>query len=157
MQTLEYRSRDKTDWGPGPWQDEPDKRQWVDEATGLPCLIVRNDMGGLCGYVGVADGHPLFGKQYGDVDIEVHGGLTFSDFCDEQAEECSAICHVVEPGENDRVWWLGFDCSHTWDLSPAAAARDRARGWRPIGRETYRDIAYVQAECASLARQLATL
>jgi hypothetical protein len=38
MDTIEYRTIDKSQWGPGPWQDEPDKKQWQDEATGLPCL-----------------------------------------------------------------------------------------------------------------------
>lgn len=67
MQTLEYRSHDKSAWGPGPWQDEPDKRQWRDEATGLPCLIVRSPMGGnLCGYVGVPREHALHGKDYSE-------------------------------------------------------------------------------------------
>ncbi len=41
MEKIEYRTVDKTGWGEGPWQSEPDKRQWQDEATGLPCLIVR--------------------------------------------------------------------------------------------------------------------
>jgi hypothetical protein len=98
MKTIEYRHRDKSDWGEGPWQDEPDKRQWQDEATGLPCLVVRNRGGALCGYVGVPAGHPCFEVDYDDVygtynedytertsgplpDLEVHGGLTFSDFC----------------------------------------------------------------------------
>lgn len=57
---------DKSAWGPGPWQDEPDRIEWRDEATGLPCLIVRNPGGALCGYAAVAPGHPLHGKSYGD-------------------------------------------------------------------------------------------
>lgn len=43
-------------WGPGPWDGEPDKMQWTDPATGLDCLIVRNTLGALCGYVGVTPG-----------------------------------------------------------------------------------------------------
>ena len=49
MQRIEYRTIDKSQWGEGPWQDEPDKIQWQDEETGLPCLIVRGHMGFLCG------------------------------------------------------------------------------------------------------------
>ena len=63
METIEYRTMDKSVWGPGPWQNEPDKRQWQDEATGLPCLIVRNSMGALCGYVGVSEGHAKIDGQ----------------------------------------------------------------------------------------------
>lgn len=57
----------KTDEFPaGPWQDEPDKAQWVDEATNLDCLMVRNPMGALCGYVGVPREHPWYGKGYSE-------------------------------------------------------------------------------------------
>lgn len=78
MEALEYRTVDKSNWGNGPWQNEPDKCQWRDEATGLPCLIVRGPSGALCGYVGVSEGHPAFGKDYDSVAADVHGGLTFA-------------------------------------------------------------------------------
>lgn len=65
MRTIAYVTVDKSGWGDGPWQLEPDKKQWEDEVTGLPCLIVRNTQvtGSLCGYVGVPQGHPLYGKS----------------------------------------------------------------------------------------------
>lgn len=84
MDTREWTTVDKAKWGPGPWMSEPDKRQWPDEATGLPCLMVRNPGGGnWCGYVGVPATHPLHGKHYdaNGVDVRVHGGLTFSEAC----------------------------------------------------------------------------
>jgi hypothetical protein len=38
MNTIEYRNVvDKSTWGEGPWNNEPDKAQWQDEATKLPC------------------------------------------------------------------------------------------------------------------------
>lgn len=73
--------------GVGPWNNEPDKAQWVDDATGLDCLIVRNHGGALCGYVGVPEGHPAYGKDYDTVDVLVHGGLTFASLCAEGVEE----------------------------------------------------------------------
>ena len=81
--TIEYRTKDKSDWGTGSWQEEPDKKQWRDEATGLPCLIVRNHSGALCGYVGVPPEHRLYQSSYDadGVDVEVHGGLTFASLC----------------------------------------------------------------------------
>lgn len=131
-------TREKADLGPGPWQHEPDKIQFVDESTGLDCLIVRNHMGGLCGYVGVPEGHPMFGRAYSEClqgcdDEEgscyqhspeylyqVHGGLTFSGKCQEgpPETEASRICHVPEPGLPANVWWFGFDCGHYNDLHP---------------------------------------
>lgn len=62
METIEYRTVDKSKWGDGPWQDEPDKKQWRDPETGLPCLIVRGPGGALCGYVGVPANSPAFGR-----------------------------------------------------------------------------------------------
>lgn len=67
MQTLEYKTVDKSTWGEGEWQNEPDKKQWRDEATGLPCLIVRGwATGTLCGYVGIPTTHPLYEVSYSD-------------------------------------------------------------------------------------------
>lgn len=65
METIEYFGvADKTDWGDGPWQGEPDKRQWQDKTTGLPCLMVRGPSGSWCGYVGVPPGHAAHGLHY---------------------------------------------------------------------------------------------
>lgn len=117
MKTIEYRSVDKSDWGDGAWQQEPDKKQWQDEATGLPCLIVRGPGGALCGYVGVAPGHPLHGKDYSDCVfpdrhedhekdgtwhyncapqgvLEAHGGITFAHGCAEIDQDAWARAKV---------------------------------------------------------------
>lgn len=163
---------DKTGWGPGPWQDEPDKIHWIDPETDLDCLMVRVPHSGhWCGYVAVADGHPAFGKDYDDVRvgpcpddnhwshepscyIEVHGGLTFAGPCSKSDDPATGICHVPGPGRPDHVWWLGFDCAHLNDLSPARASRERSRDWPTLGNDIYRDRAYVEAEVRDLARQL---
>jgi hypothetical protein len=84
MERIEYRNvLDKSDWARGAWDDEPDKIQWQDEASGLPCLIVRGPSGALCGYVGVSPGHPWHGSDYDSCDVAVHGGLTFAHGCAE--------------------------------------------------------------------------
>jgi hypothetical protein len=101
---MEWQRIDKSTWPVGPWNAEPDKVQWVDEATGLDCLIVRNNGGALCGYVGVPEGHPWHGVDYSGCTqkppcgeswcehtpgsaVEVHGGLTFADSCNEPKRE----------------------------------------------------------------------
>jgi hypothetical protein len=106
METKEYRDiLDKSEWGAGDWQHEPDKVQWPDEATGLACLAVRGPHGGWCGYVGVAPSHPWHTKDYSTCVVptlhesheggeenyhfnctpegilRVHGGVTFADSC----------------------------------------------------------------------------
>lgn len=62
-------------WPDGPWRDEPDKVIWVDEATGLDCMIVRNKMGTWCGYAGVGVQHPWHGVTYGGC-LSKHTPLT---------------------------------------------------------------------------------
>ena len=194
METIEYRTFDKTTWGDGPWQSEPDKRQWTDQATGLPCLIARSMLGCLCGYVGISPGHPLHGVDYnglaplprdkivnvlrsqgtlelyeheigaklrtGEI-LPAHGGITFSGDC-QKGNAGEKICHAPALGEPDDVWWFGFDCGHADDLSPTMEAflgRSFAElhGGSPIRRGrsvNYREIAYVEKECAELARML---
>ena len=146
METKEYRTIDKSSWPKGPWNDEPDKRQWQDPETGMACLIVRSPVGALCGYVGVPPGHPLHGKEYKEPEVMVHGGLTFSSGCDPAETEATGICHIAGPGEPDHVWWFGFDCAHHMDMVPSYP------GWVRSG--IYRDIKYVESEVISLARQL---
>lgn len=218
MKVMEESLVDKSEWGPGPWQDEPDKRQWQDEATGLPCLIVRGPVGALCGYVGVPPDHPAYGLSYDGMPakehrayhtamreqmratfkengaekhevvreaimglperpepvpgageriagMDIHGGLTYAAGCK------GDICHISEEGEPDNVWWFGFDCAHAFDLCPEMEVhRKQIAHLMPRHspemeaamdahhmRDVYRDVPYVMAECASLAKQLAEI
>lgn len=170
----EWTTIDKSEWGEGPWQDEPDKVQWTDKPTGLPCLIVRNELtGSLCGYVGVEPGHPYHGKSEDDVELDAHGyGVNFSDECSPGETEATGICHVPEPGQSDDVWWFGFDCGHWRDLMPAMEATlnrldpERQERWAQLlsnhpepswMRNTYKTVKYVQRECRKLAGQLAAV
>jgi hypothetical protein len=136
---------------PGPWKDEPNKIQWVDDATKLPCLIVRGGSGALCGYAGVYSDHPFHKADYDSVDVEVHGGLTFSNPCSHSEDESQGICHIPEPGTSDDVWWFGFDCAHYNDLSPLMLR------FSSYGGDVYRDVPYVAAQVTSLAAQLLVL
>jgi hypothetical protein len=159
METIEYRTYDKSTWGAGPWQDEPDKIQYPDPVTGLPCLIVRNPMGALCGYVGVSEGHPHYKREGYDFDLGVHGGITFTDMCRPGEDEAHGVCHTPGPGEPDHVWWLGFDCAHHMDFVPKMALALKSlpgdHSW--MEGDIYRDISYVKTQIASLAQQLKVL
>ena len=146
---------------------------WVDSPTNLDCMIHRNRIGALCGYVGVGPDHPWYGKHYDAIDVDVHGGLTYANACQEEVTEDDGICHVPEPGRPHDVWWLGFDCAHGQDFMPKMRAdkldladKFEAEGkleeaelfrkeipsygiWTP----TYKTIGYVKAEVESLAMQ----
>lgn len=147
---------DKSTWGPGPWQSEPDRVEF--QHAGLPCLMVRHDgLGHWCGYAAVPPGHPMHGKGYDDVDVQVHGGLTYANACQ------GDICHVPAPGEPDNVWWFGFDCAHLWDLAPGLVAHERLipalaqHADFHVREDVYRDLPYVRAQVEKLAEQLARM
>lgn len=154
--------RDKSQWGEGEWSSEPDKIQYTDPDTGYPCLVVRSPLGALCGYVGVAEGHPFFnypGSSWDDDGhpenvLKVHGGITFTGFCQEDDKE-HGICHIPDPGQPDRVFWYGFDCGHYCDLMPTM----RTYPYPYFGDTgaTYKNVAYVKEQIKALAAQLYVL
>jgi len=155
MRTIEYTTMDRSDWGEGAWQDEPDKKQWQDKDTKLPCIAVRNRTGNWCGYVGITEEHPCYKQGYNDVlEVEVHGGLTFSDSCRKDGPQESSICHIPEGEETDKIWWLGFDCSHYNDISPKLLAFEKEF---MLPEAEYRTLIYIEAECKKLARSLQEL
>jgi hypothetical protein len=141
----------------GPWDTEPDKAQWVDEATGLDCLVLRHARyGNLCGYVGLPPGHPLHERGPFGLDLEVHGGVNYAAYCQEGAEDGYGICHVPGPGRPEHVWWLGFDCGHGWDFQPSMEAHLKSLGidLQPLREAPYRTFEYVTGEVTGLAQQL---
>lgn len=54
------------------------------------------------GYVGVPEGHPWYGKDYDHIEVDIHGGLTYSN-------DCLPLC------KPDGLWWVGFDTVHYGD------------------------------------------
>ena len=95
--------------GEGEWLDEPDEIKF--KYKSYECWVRRffekepyteklHYSGGyLCGYVAIPSDHPSYQKRYEDIDIAVHGGLTFG-MCSERH-------------------WIGFDCAHAGDLLPS--------------------------------------
>lgn len=149
MKTLNFI--EKSNWPDGPWKNEPDKVTWIDEETGLDCMARRApSVGAWCGYVGIKEGHPLYGKSYSSsefLNIIVHGDLSYSDYCQEEEKE-TGICHISE--DDDKVYWIGFDCAHGSDVAPIMS-ETMSFLFPDI---TYKDLEYVKNECKELARQL---
>lgn len=98
-------------------------RKYVKEFDihGYPCKIAKSDFGFLCGYIGVPKNHRFYGVHYMDMDTNVHGGWTFSDFIDD-----------------DDWWYFGFDCAHVGDYIPAIEFHNSG--------DVYRDEAFVESE-----------
>lgn len=143
METKNDRPIDRAGWPSGPWDDEPEDR--VDFThCGFACLLHRNHMGSWCGYVGLPPEHPDFGKDYDDIEVEVHGGLTYADRCGQ----------YIGLGVGDERWWVGFDTSHFRDIVPGMLAFGMKHGWASPPGLTYwtRDRATVETQ--RLADQL---
>ena len=86
------------------------------------------------GYVVVPDGHPMHGADYDDVDVSVHGGLTF-------ASSVGAVSGWPEVLSEDGGGWIfGFDTAHPGD-----------------SRAKWPDEPSVLAEAEHLKNQLETL
>lgn len=286
MKTREwFGTWDKSDWGDGAWQSEPDKVQWRDEATGAPCLALRAEVtGAWCGYVGIPKGHrvrPYLFESSHQVEtrvikkivaaakakaeakaarikdpslanltrlssglsdyrartrgqpetedigryVECHGGVTFvgegwigldsfsvfercrtvllpqqklraigypqgdaqqwidewepllGDSSQSDYEAWRGRVHAIsrsvirEPGDFDRLRFVGFDCAHSGDISPRMDSmldkirkrsampefdeiEKKLKGMGLPWQDTYRELAYVRAEVSSLAAQL---
>lgn len=152
-----------------PWENEPNEKHF--EYKGLQCEIHRHHTTGhLCGYVNIpilkqakgrmaqfqsffveydvdnTDGSDIYDTFDNIFNISVHGGITFS--------------RIVEK-EEGKVFCIGFDCGHSGDILPAMESiLRRPYSSLPVfddpifGRDVYRDINYVEAECKSMVDQL---
>ncbi len=156
----------------GPWSIEADKIALTDQMSGYGCIIRRSlERQHLCGYVSVPPGHPLFGRQHGTLTgilIGVHGGIDYSNACEEHEPENRSICHVVatpgfhqevqrnEAADRDDAWWFGFSCDQRDDLVPLETRRPRGDKTPAFGVDdpTYKTEAFVYGECIRLAAQL---
>ena len=56
------------------------------------------------GYVRIPEGHEYYDKNYDEIDVSVHGGLTFSE-------------HITSDGVLPKGFWVGFDTAHYGDDS----------------------------------------
>jgi len=139
---------------PGAWLDEPDRVEW--NHAGLNCMAIRHSRHfHWCGYVGLPPHHPDYGKDYDDVDVDVHGGLTYGEKC------VGHVCHQPLTGEPDELFWFGFDCAHWSDLQPGMVAILKDLSMPMLTDfnlerfSTYRDIDFVKRETNQLAEHFA--
>lgn len=168
------KSVDRSSWGDGPWNNEPDELEWTDEITGLSCAIIRMPWNGaLNGYVAVPPGHLLHGKSYSDRVKVPEGAMSrsinvaqdigyirlftasISVAEDMQKAELDLVllCHgglTYAKAASDGAWWFGFDSQHCDDASP--------KDDRPWASDAvYRDLPYMKKQCERLAWQIKLL
>lgn len=131
----------------GAWSQEPDKVVWIDEVTKLDCMLLRNDLGTWCGYVGVPETHPYFGLDCKRVEFAFEREIDFSSTCKVGASEDEKVvchCRTYEHGE---TWWFGFNLASCWDYIPILTHQVATT-------QDYRDINYARTLVESLSLAL---
>lgn len=81
-------------------------RAFVKESIHLDRKYI--DFGWGNGYVVIPAGHILHGVDYNNIEVEVHGGLTFSDHADQLDWPEIKV-------EDNGSWIIGFDTAHAYD------------------------------------------
>ena len=114
------------------------EKQWT-TAAGYEAEVLAMPMGHRCGYVTLPEDHPCADKDYDELRVDVHGGLTY--------------------GHGRK---FGFDCAHWDDAKDPALMSDEYRKiyekWpRFDERGTIKTLEFCVAECESLAAQLKEL
>lgn len=118
------------------WETEPDKKEFT--YKGFRCVILRHpELKHLCGYVALPEGNALDGIPYDDININVHGGLTFAKSKTEK--------HPRFPGYGTVI---GFDCAHYTDYNPGVTNEKLKK------LTTYRNMAFVEKQCKSMVDQI---
>jgi len=138
-------------WDSGLWDSEPDYKYWM--SHGFDCVILRNEFGSWCGYVGVGSGHPCYEEYYQDIDqhgLQVHGGITYAD-----SSMDDPIREIPIAGKT--VWWIGFSCNGFRDTNPGFPKLPGIPSAPPIPGQSYKTMQYIIDQADSLAKQLRVL
>lgn len=69
---------------------------------GFPCVVLMKAMAFRTGYVGIPEGHKLYGIDYNEIPIDCHEGLTYSNY------------YLTDQKDKD-IWWIGFDTANCGD------------------------------------------
>ena len=82
------------------------KRQVADYGyyNGYPWLIIDNSSH-YCAYIGLPESHEYYGKSCGDIDLDVNGGITYSE-------------------KSGTGWIVGWDYLHSWNLINKPTLKD---------------------------------
>lgn len=142
-------------WGSGEWVEEPDFANFT--YKGIRCIVRRSAIkepyaeeehisgGYLCGYIELPEGSPYADKNYDDIPIDCHVGLTFKEY------------NVI-----------GYDCAHSGDYNPSIehfkkkmppsvfSIPEELKKYS-IFNPVYRNMEYCIQQCKSMVDQLLEL
>lgn len=150
----------------------------------LCCAMARNMSvtGNWCGYVGIEDTHPFYGKDCGDsVIVKDLSSVKFNNnyigllTLDRDLAAAGAIdiglylnvhsgityaddhCPCIDKEIFGPMWWLGFDTAHAGDAWALQIVIDGATFPMNFESDIYRDYQYARWQTRKLAEQLADL
>jgi hypothetical protein len=115
------------------------EKTWITKA-GYEAEVVAHPAGHRCGYVTVPAGHRCEGMDYNDIDVSVHGGLTYSNGAK-----------------------FGFDCAHYYDKRDESIMSEKFKKvyadfpYPTVEDGEVRTLEYCIEECEILAEQLKEL
>lgn len=123
----------------------------------MPCLAIRDmSMGIWKGFVGLKEGHPLFGKsleemlnipEMRDVFIAVYGGLSGAGRLPTKYKEFAKD-----------YWWIGIETAHGGDLMPLLKIDNSDPNMaKLISTQTYKDLRFIRKETNKLAKLISKL
>ena len=128
----------------GVLQHEPSAFVW-ETKEGLRGLVFRQkSMNHYCGYLELGD-HVTRYDTYDDLDVRVHGGLTYMGRLE--------FASIEYPDLKKFELSVGFDTAHAGDLVPGLVLL--MKGNYLQDRDTYRDFEYVFNEVNDLSEQVA--
>ncbi len=144
IQTMSPEEKLKN-WGDGEWVNEKDEITFLYRE--YECRIIRvfyenrKVFGGhLCGYIKIPENHKFYAKHYDDIDLSVHGGLTYS-------------------AMEENGFWIGFDCAHFSDITPSSKELDSIFSSEEFYQKNnfkleYRNVNFVIEEIKKMVNQL---
>jgi len=94
--------------------------------AGLECFVEKR-LGHYCGYVEVPKDHPAHGLSYDEIDVDVHGGLTYGQVSD-----------------NGTIF--GFDCAHVGDFVPSIVIFLGGKTWKKNKQKILREMTDEEAQ-----------
>lgn len=153
----------RDDWPDGPWKDEPDIRS-IQSPSGLSIELMRSPSHGYwIVYVGVEEGHPLYGlgsldgifvpvgaANAANVDAVVDAFERAADRADQRDR---GLRQAFRTHKDLEVVWYTTDPPRTYYGFSLSRPGDR----RPLsggGGGAYRNIAFAEAQAMQLARQI---
>ena len=154
------------------------EKDWTTDA-GFRAVVLMTSRGHRCGYVGVPQGHPLYGVAYGaptpvlkmnmNRSVEKMSPIQMlAAVCKDESELCcpeyvfevhGGLTFSDTGGDypvTSYLHWFGFDCAHHGDApapgSSGAEVADRLEF--SIFGGVHRSLDFCVDECESLARQI---